>query len=472
MKHIKRLFIILIPFITLFFGCINEVNSFVIEGGDLITIEVGEVYQLEVSDDSISNNINWSSIGDFIEIDENGLITGVSVGKQIVIASFKYKSDDIIIEVVEKEKADEIELRVSKYEAEVGEELVLETNVNNVKFIIISGSEFCEIVNGVLKCRKNGVVVLKAQSGNVISNSIIIQIKDFNELSDPYINVNKEEFYENYQEATSSKDAYYRSLHGLMSGSIAEQNQEPFIISNRPQENGVYLRNSKASYSNDGNTYYILDYRGKIVDEVYKGGAYVTLEEVAAYVFAFGEVPANYSEKKSSTPKESEWGKYLRLNHTLFTGDTSKYPYEPELPNISGCGGDLYYYELDLGTTGNDCDPKYVPRIYNDGSTITRGASRIVYTRYDKNKDKIIDINEKYLFYTYNHYNDFQEYLNYQGGWGEMFGNITGGGEISNKKNCNPTEYVKVILKDFTKLNISVNNNKYYFYKKKEIFVI
>ena len=48
------------------------------------------------------------------------------------------------------------------------------------------------------------------------------------------------------------------------------------------------------------------------------------------------------------------------------------------------------------------------------------------------------------MFYTYNHYNDFQEYLNYEGGWGQMFGNITGGGTISSKYNYNPTPYVAV----------------------------
>ncbi len=92
----------------------------------------------------------------------------------------------------------------------------------------------------------------------------------------------------------------------------------------------------------------------------------------------------------------------------------------------------------------------YPPANYNNGYSISRGAARIVYTRFDANGDKIIDVNEKYLFYTYNHYNDFQEYLNYQGGWGEMFGNITGGGEISSSTNYNPTSYVQVIFKDFT----------------------
>jgi hypothetical protein len=48
------------------------------------------------------------------------------------------------------------------------------------------------------------------------------------------------------------------------------------------------------------------------------------------------------------------------------------------------------------------------------------------------------------VFYTYNHYNDFQEYLNYYGGWGEMFGNVTGGGTLSSKYDCNPTPYVPV----------------------------
>ena len=122
------------------------------------------------------------------------------------------------------------------------------------------------------------------------------------------------------------------------------------------------------------------------------------------------------------------------------------------LPRISGCGGDLKYYEIDFGTTGTTCDPSYDVVVYNTGTKITRGAARLVYTRYDANGNDIIDLNERYVFYTYNHYNDFQEYLNYQNGWGEMFGNITGGGELSSKYNYNPTEYVRVIKKDITTL--------------------
>ncbi len=282
--------------------------------------------------------------------------------------------------------------------------------------------------------------------------------------TDPYETVSKEEFYADYEPATDYWDSYYRSLHGLMSGSVEDQDQAPTLAKNRPQENGQYLRNSAALYSYDGHAYTVLDASGNIAFTVYEGGGYVTLEEVAAYVFAFGDIPANYTSNKKGSPSSSPWGEYLRLNHSAFSGSTSKYPYEPELPDISGCGGSLYYYEIDIGTTGTDCDPGYVAYRYNDGSRITRGAARIVYSRFDANHNEIIEINEKYLFYTYNHYNDFQEYLNYEGGWGEMFGNITGGGSISSKNNYNPTPYVAVTLADFRELglhNTAASENRY-----------
>lgn len=266
--------------------------------------------------------------------------------------------------------------------------------------------------------------------------------------SDPYADVTKEEFYANYSPATSYWDAYYRTIHFFMSGEIADQDQKPTQAEEQPKEDGLFIRNTSALFSSDGNIYYVIDCKGNVVNKIFKGGAYVTLEEVAAYVFAFGEIPANYTTSKSTSPSSSPWGIYLRLNHTRFSGSTTKYPYEPELPDISGCGGDLQYYEMDIGTTGTDCDPNYSSVLYNNGSKITRGAARIVYSRFDKNGDKIIDLDEKYLFYTYNHYNDFQEYLNYEGGWGEMFGNITGGGTISSKYDYNPTPYVAVIRRD------------------------
>ena len=251
--------------------------------------------------------------------------------------------------------------------------------------------------------------------------------------------------YADHTIAGSYEEAIERSEKGILSGTLGVPEQRPTISEYQPKNNEMFVRNNEPIYIDD-NTYVVVDAYGNEVMRIYRGGGYITLEEVAAYVYAFGDVPANYVSGKSVKPTSSIWGEHLRLNHSKFTGDTSKYPYEPKLPDISGCGGDLTYYEIDIGTTGTDCDPKYLPRIYNDGKTITRGAARIVYTRFDKNGDSIIDPNEKFVFYTYNHYNDFQEYLNYYGGWGEIFGNITGGGSISSKTDYRPTEYVPVFM--------------------------
>ena len=262
--------------------------------------------------------------------------------------------------------------------------------------------------------------------------------------STAYDDAEKAAFYANYTVADSPEEALERSSLGLMSGELTVPDQAPVLAEFQPKSGDRFIRNRDAYYLNE-NTYLVVDAYGEVAFAVYRGGAYITLEEVAAYVFAFGEVPANYVEGKNAEPEESIWGEYLRLNHSAFSGDTQKYPYEPVLPDISGCGGELYYYEIDIGTTGTDCDPRYLAKIYNDGQTITRGAARIVYTRYDKNRNKIIDPDEKYLFYTYNHYNDFQEYLNYEGGWGEIFGNATGGGSLSSKTDYNPTPYVPTV---------------------------
>ena len=259
----------------------------------------------------------------------------------------------------------------------------------------------------------------------------------------------RDAFYDGADPADSRAEALERSSRGELSGATEVPDQAPILSIYQPKSGGLLIRNSQPYYA-DEHTYVVVDAYGAEVFRVYRGGGYITLEEMAAYVYAFGDVPANYVSNKKADPDDSIWGEYLRLNHSAFSGSTSKYPYEPELPRISGCGGDLYYYEIDIGTTGNDCDPKYSPRIYNDGHSITRGASRIVYTRYDVNRNSIIDPNEKFVFFTYNHYNDFQEYLNYYGGWGVMFGNVTGGGTISSKYDYNPTPYVPSVLAPLT----------------------
>ena len=275
--------------------------------------------------------------------------------------------------------------------------------------------------------------------------------------SDPYADVNKEEFYVNYQPACCYEDACYRTEHFLLSGYLEVPGQYATVSDYQPiDESGALIRNTDCLYADDGNTYIVVDAYGVEVFRVYKGAAYITLEEVAAYMYAFGgsndTLPANYSSKKSTKPTGSPWGEYLRVNHSYFKGDTSRYPYEPELPDISGCGGNLQYYEMDIGTTGTDTGGGYEVRIYNDGTRITRGAARLVYARQDKNRNGIFEPDEVFVFYTANHYNDFREYLNYYGGWGEIFGNETGGGTLSSKYDCNPTPYVPTGYASFVEM--------------------
>ena len=272
--------------------------------------------------------------------------------------------------------------------------------------------------------------------------------------TDPYIGTSSEEFYADYSPACCLQNAKYRSKHGYLSGSLEVPGQYAQEADNRPMEGGKYIHNSGSYYLDGGDTYVVVNGSGSEVMRIYRGGGYITLEEVAAYMYAFGgdgSLPANYISKKSGSPDKSIWGEYLRLNHSRFIGNTNKYPYEPELPDISGCGGDLQYYEMDIGTTGTST-PGYAPRPYVKNGSITRGAARLVYARQDLNRNGTFEQGEIYVFYTHNHYNDFREYLNYYGGWGEMFGNITGGGAYSSNTGANPTPYVPTAYADLRSL--------------------
>ena len=401
-------------------GKTETITELTILGEDSITMQVGDVIQLKTNvPDHIAAQIQWTATERCLEI-SGGTIRAISTGVSVVTARYGKLSDRVIITV--------------SGESSGG-----------------SGTE-------------NG-----GTTGGGTNTELPDQDLPEKPATDPYANVDKVEFYANYEPAKDYWDAYFRTLHGLMSGNIGEQDQAPTISKYQPTYDGMLVRNSQGLYGNEGNSYTIVDAYGQPVMTIYRGGAYIMLEEVAAYVFAFGHcssdntnIPANHSKSKSTKPTTSIWGEYLRVNHTKFTGDTSRYPYEPELPDISGCGGSTVYYEMDIGTTGTDCDPSYRAAVYNNGSRIDRGAARIVYTVKDTNGNNIIDINEKYVFYTYNHYNDFQEYLNYYGGWGEMFGNITGGGAISSKTNYNPTPYVRSVKMPLTRVTALVIFDGYF----------
>ena len=377
----------------------------------------------------------------------------------------------------------DIEISVEKDTFYVGDNIIVDVTTsdpncfNNVYLEIVSEINNATIIKNVISPNSSGsfIVVAKLEGYDYIeSNELVINVEPSIYDSDPYEGLSKDEFYENYFEAINYQDALYRTLHGFMSGGLELPNEAPTIADYQPKEDEAFIRNTNAYYSVDKDAYFITDAYGEIVDMVFDNGGYISLDEVASHLLAFGKVPGNYNPKKSARPSESIWKEYLRVNDTAFSGSTTKYPYEPKLPRISGCGGDLYYYEVDFGTTGTTCDPSYDILPYNNGSKITRGAARLVYTKFDANRNNIIDINEKYVFYTYNHYNDFQEYLNYQGGWGEMFGNITGGGSLSSKTDYNPTDYVEVIRKDFSSkgaLEESKDAKEVYYLPKKEEYL-
>ena len=281
--------------------------------------------------------------------------------------------------------------------------------------------------------------------------------------TDPYTNVNKTTFYANYKEATTYEDAYYRTEHNLMSGDITDQYYLP--TEEKKVENNIALRATTATYVLDTYGNYIAYItnapKGK-EDVVFYGAAYTSLNEVAAYLLAFGEVPANQMTDKGDTAISkaiSLWGKYGRVNDGSFSGNPTKYPFQPILPRISG-NDSILYREMDFGTTGgyinsNSVGTYYNQTVYNTGSSISRGAARFCYV----NDSKIKNINERYVFYTYNHYNDFQEYLNYYNGWGYRFGNVSAGNEYCGDRydfadlNCvSPTQYPEILLRKYSEI--------------------
>ncbi len=413
---------------------IETITKLEILGDDRLQMDVGDVIQLKTNaPDNIAANIEWSATENCATV-SGGTVHATKAGFTVVTARYGKLYDQVMIYIFEVANGG----NSSDNKPDDGTETPPDggTDVNP------------------------GVGTEDTPGGGT-------EVKPD---TDPYEGVTMAEFYADYEPATGYWDAYYRSLHGFMSGNIGEQDQAPTISQYQPSYNGKLIRNNVGIYGENGNSYTVVDAYGKPVMTIYRGGAYIMLEEVAAHVFAFGEIPANHSASKKTKPTSSVWGEYLRVNHTKFTGDTSRYPYEPELPDISGCGGSTVYYEMDVGTTGTDCDPSYSAAVYNNGSRIDRGAARIVYTVKDTNGNQIVDFNERYLFYTYNHYNDFQEYLNYWGGWGVMFGNITGGGKISSKTNYNPTPYVESVKMDLTKVSTLVIFDGYFLVIDKKIY--
>ena len=294
-------------------------------------------------------------------------------------------------------------------------------------------------------------------------SDVLAYFYDPNPKGDMYANVSKTSFYNSYEVARTYDEAYYRTQHNFMSGDISDQYYTPtegkIVIDDCAVRitTAIYVLSTTGDYiAYVPNTPFTEDYI------IYYGAAYTSLNEVAAYLLAFGEVPvnSNYNKDSGRTKAISTWGKYGRVNNMHFSGDTSKYPYEPYLPYVDT----RYYIETDFGTTGgySNINPitgtSYTQTVYNNGSSISRGAARFVFVG-DYN---ITSIDDRYVFYTYNHYNDFQEYLNYHNGWGYRFGNESAGNyycggddDYYATATSEPTQYVDIILKSYLEINLS-----------------
>ena len=430
-----------------------EAPTISITNGEEVEVVLNGTLKLEVVDGK-GNSVKpkWSASNDCVTVSINGNITALKAGEAIVTASYNGATDKVLVKVTDDR---ELAISISSTSLFVGESATLSFSASSsldtqaIEYQITAGADVISISGNTVNALKAGTATIVASTGSIVSNTLTVKVEEM--AGDPYENVTKTEFYASYTPAKSYTDATYRTQHGLMSGDIVVPDQAPTIAQNRPTEGGQFVLNTDMIFLDNGRTYVVVDATGAEVVRIYYGGAYITLEEVAAYLYAFGDIPPNYSAgKKPSSAMWTTWGEYLRANHSNFSGSTSSYPYEPELPNITGCGGKLQYKELDIGTTGTTAGEGYAVQIYNNGSKITRGAARIVYGKQDLNNNGVYDAGELYLFYTYNHYNDFQEYLNYFGGWGEMFGNVTGGGTLSSKNDYNPTPYVPVARKSFS----------------------
>lgn len=459
MKHripqkLLTLSALLLVMLSVIFGCteiidtplagLENITSLEIRGGEEVYLTVGYTTQLATNiPDELKGQLTWSTDSTAITLTSYGFVTAKAEGTATVTVTIGDFSDTVTVIVL----PEGVTVPTPDTEAETGDDTPApETEVPTENGGTQMPDPEAPTAEKDTDPAEPPVVTDPEETAPTTQPIEPETAPSETETERPAVDEQaRDEFYGDADPADSYEEALERSARGELSGATEVPDQAPILSVYMPMIDGKYVRNNEPYYA-DENTYVVVNAYGQEVFRVYRGGGYITLEEVAAYVYAFGDVPANYTSQKSGNPSSNLWGEYLRLNNSAFSGDTSKYPYEPVLPRISGCGGDLYYYEIDIGTTGTDCDPSYPAVLYNNGTKITRGAARIVYTRYDANRNNIIDPNEKFLFYTYNHYNDFQEYLNYYGGWGEMFGNITGGGTISSKYDYNPTPYVPVVM--------------------------
>lgn len=158
--------------------------------------------------------------------------------------------------------------------------------------------------------------------------------------------------------------------------------------------------------ASNGNIGYVYDRYGEVIKELYQDEHYVELEDVAAYIVTFNDVPDNYfytTERDGYTKSKRDcynlYGDVCRIYPGPYNSNYGYLPYSL----------DDYYHEADIGGEG-----------YAKSSSWNRGALRLVFSLAGIDD---YGANAPLVFYTGDHYDTFIEYKNYYGGWGQPFGN-------------------------------------------------
>lgn len=335
-------------------------------------------------------------------------------------------------------------------------EEINETELNTYKFS--EKYHFFKIENhGIQQVGINEIIVEFESSEEPTINPYIIKnvetLKTVDQ-TEPLITVSSEPFLNTsyWQEQGYARDINVGQANTKNKDQSGFNGFADYLIATN--ENVVYdnhmlaYRVANMEYGDNGNSFRInmLD-ENKVGPVIYKDCVYTFVEDIAAYIVAFGDVPPNmrYSRNNPSAALR-DWGINGRVNYTSYNNDNShKFLFETMVslnryyfdPAANTQNYYYNYFESDYGASTANIEPYqqksgYSLDKYNDGDFIARGALRFVwsYSFTDKPhsrkiKDKIENSFDRNVFFTSNHYNDFQQYLNYYGGWSYRFGNTT-----------------------------------------------
>ena len=211
-------------------------------------------------------------------------------------------------------------------------------------------------------------------------------------------------FPETSQYYTSYQNGTYTN-HIDLSPSVSTR-IEP-VVSEDGESVDCYAKNSSGRYY--------------VVETIYKGGVYTDSNEVAYYINAFGECPANYvlytsgnysyfpdgalSKTEAMKDAYNTYGNKGRL-YTYYSRLDGYVPYVP----VDTSGSDFHYWEVDIAVTD----------AYASSTSFNRGAGRLIVFPDGVTTDGYED-NKTFIVKTLDHYRHAREFANYLEGWGANF---------------------------------------------------